>query len=76
MNYFFEEFSLKLLNELQSSLKLNYVFLSLLFMTTGADEIECKPEMILVLNNNDSRPACVTETGAHKLESLGCGMRS
>ncbi|MBA4463958.1 MAG: hypothetical protein H2B01_07235 [Nitrosopumilaceae archaeon] len=40
------------------------------------DAIECKPEMILVLNNNDSRPACVTETGADKLESLGWGMRA
>ena len=40
------------------------------------DEIQCKPELILVLNNNDSRPACVTETGADKLESLGWGMRA
>jgi hypothetical protein len=38
-------------------------------------EIECKPEMILVLNNNDSRPACVTESGADRLESLGWGTR-
>ena len=40
------------------------------------NEIECKPELILVLNNNDSRPACVTETGADKLETLGWGMRA
>jgi hypothetical protein len=39
-------------------------------------EIECKPEMILVLNNNDSRPACTTESGADKLESLGWGTRA
>ena len=39
-------------------------------------EIECKPEMILVLNNNDSRPACVTEIGAEKLELFGWGMRA
>lgn len=40
------------------------------------NEIECKPEMILVLNNNDSRPACVTESGADKLELLGWGTRA
>ena len=40
------------------------------------NEIECKLEMILVLNNNDSRPACVTESGADKLESLGWGTKA
>jgi hypothetical protein len=40
------------------------------------NEIECKPEMVLVLNNNDSRPACATELGADKLESLGWGTRA
>jgi len=40
------------------------------------NEIECKPEMVLVLNNNDSRPACVTESGANKLESLGWGTKA
>lgn len=40
------------------------------------NEIECKPELILVLNNNDSRPACVTESGAGKLESLSWGTRA
>jgi len=40
------------------------------------NEIKCKPEMILVLNNNDSRPACVTESGADKLESLGWGTKA
>jgi hypothetical protein len=40
------------------------------------NEIECKPEMILVLNNNDSRPACVTESGADKLEYLSWGTRA
>ena len=34
------------------------------------NEVECKPELILVLNNYDSRPACVTDSGADKLESL------
>ena len=40
------------------------------------NEIECKPELIRVLNNNDSRPACVTESGADKLESFGWGTRA
>ena len=40
------------------------------------NEIECKPEMVLVLNNNDSRPACATESGANKLESLTWGTRA
>lgn len=40
------------------------------------NEIECKPELILVLNNYDSRPACVTETGADKLESINWGTRA
>jgi hypothetical protein len=40
------------------------------------NDIECKPEMVLVLNNYDSRPACVTETGADKLESFGWGTRT
>jgi hypothetical protein len=40
------------------------------------NEIECKPEMVLVLNNYDSRPACVTESGADKLESFGWGERA
>jgi septum formation inhibitor MinC len=40
------------------------------------NEIECKPELILVLNNYDSRPACVTDSGAEKLESLGWGTRA
>lgn len=39
------------------------------------NEVECKPELILVLNNYDSRPACVTDSGADKLESLGWGKR-
>jgi hypothetical protein len=39
------------------------------------EEIKCKPAMVLVLNNFDSRPACVTELGADKLESLGWGTR-
>lgn len=39
-------------------------------------EIECKPGLILVLNNNDSRPACVTESGADKLELFGWGARA
>jgi hypothetical protein len=40
------------------------------------NEIECKPQMVLVLNNDDSRPACVTESGADKLESLAWGTRA
>ena len=40
------------------------------------NKIECKPEMVLVLNNIDSRPACVTEAGADRLESLGWGTRA
>lgn len=40
------------------------------------DEIKCKPAMVLVLNNFDSRPACVTELGADKLELLGWGTRA
>ena len=40
------------------------------------NEVECKPEMILVLNDNDSRPACVTESGADRLESLGWGTKA
>ncbi len=40
------------------------------------NEIECKPELILVLNNSDSRPACVSNTGADKLELLGWGTRA
>lgn len=40
------------------------------------NEIECKPELILVLNNYDSRQACVTESGADKLESLNWGTRA
>ncbi len=40
------------------------------------NEIECKPELVLVLNDNDSRPACVTESGADKLESLNWGTRT
>jgi len=39
-------------------------------------EIKCKPTMVLVLNNSDSRPACATESGADKLESLGWGTRA
>jgi hypothetical protein len=40
------------------------------------NEIKCKPEMVLVLNIYDSRPACVTESGADKLESYGWGERA
>jgi hypothetical protein len=40
------------------------------------NDIKCKPEMMLVLNDNDSRPACVTKLGADKLESLGWGTRA
>ncbi|MCV0372309.1 MAG: hypothetical protein K5793_01970 [Nitrosarchaeum sp.] len=40
------------------------------------NDIECKPELVLVLNNNDLRPACVTESGADKLELLGWGTRA
>jgi hypothetical protein len=40
------------------------------------NEIKCKPDMVLVLNNNDSRPACVTESGADKLELIGWGTRA
>jgi len=47
-----------------------------LYSGVSPNEIECKPEMVLVLNNNDSRPACVTESGADKLESLGWGTRA
>ncbi len=39
------------------------------------NEIQCKPDLILVLNNIDSRPACVSESGADKLESLNWGTR-
>ena len=39
------------------------------------NNVECKSEMILILNSNDGRPACVSNSGADKLEALEWGIR-
>lgn len=43
---------------------------------TNPSEVECKTGLILVLNNYDQRPACVSESGADKLEDFGWGIRA
>ena len=39
-------------------------------------DVQCKSGRVLVLNNDDSRPACVSPIGADKLEESGWGTRA